>query len=73
VLVIVRRGHRARYKKARTKLSDNLIRDDRAGRKEASSLVVTGGSGNLIVNNWLANGAEIAKESAQAIANFGAR
>jgi hypothetical protein len=34
-----------------SKLADCVIRDDRAARKETPSLAVTGGGGNLIVNN----------------------
>jgi hypothetical protein len=56
-----------------SKLTDCVIRDDRPGRKEAASLVVTGGSGNLIVSNWLINGADIATGSAQVVGNFTGR
>ncbi len=39
-----------------SRIADNLIRDDRPGRKAAPSLVVTGGGGNQVVNNWAVNG-----------------
>ena len=39
-----------------SRIADNMIRDDRAGRKDVPSLVVSGGSGNVVVNNWAVNG-----------------
>ena len=39
-----------------SRVADNMIRDDRPGRKDVPSLAVSGGSGNSVVNNWAVNG-----------------
>jgi Periplasmic copper-binding protein (NosD) len=55
------------------RVADCTIRDDRKGRKDAPSLATVGGGGNVIVNNWLVNGADIAKETARAAGNIEGR
>lgn len=52
-----------------SRVSDCLIRDDRPDRKLGKSLVVTGGKGNVIVNNVFANGIDVEKGTAQVAGN----
>jgi hypothetical protein len=56
-----------------SRVSDCTIRDDRAGRKDAPSLAVIGGGGNVVVNNWLVNGSDIAKGTAHTAGNVEGR
>jgi len=51
-----------------SRVSDCLIRDDRAGAKSAS-LVVTGGQGNMIVNNLLGTAPRLVENAAHAVGN----
>jgi hypothetical protein len=56
-----------------SRVSDCTIRDDRPGRKAAPSLESVGGGGNVIVNNWLVNGAAIDKGTARTAGNVEGR
>lgn len=57
----------------RSRVTGCLIRDDRKNRKPAPSLKVTGGKGNWITANLLANGQEIAAGSARVEGNHDGR
>ncbi|WP_414661790.1 right-handed parallel beta-helix repeat-containing protein [Horticoccus sp. 23ND18S-11] len=52
-----------------TRVSGNMVRDDRKDRTAAPSLRVTGGRGNWITQNLLGQGAEIAAGTATAEGN----
>lgn len=52
----------------KTRVSDCLIRDDRAGAT-SSSLRMTGGQGNMVVNNLLGTAPDISAEAAHASGN----
>ncbi len=47
-----------------------MVRDDRAVKKMTRSLHVTGGRGNWILQNLLANGHEIAAGTAKVEGNY---
>jgi hypothetical protein len=49
-----------------SRLTNSILRDDRAESNRAPALKVTGGSGNVIANNTLDRPAEIARESGTA-------
>lgn len=52
-----------------SRVSDCLIRNDRPGGKDVVSLRVTGGDGNMIVNNLLGHGHSIDRNSAYVAGN----
>ncbi len=52
-----------------SRVSDCLIKNDRAGTKSISMKVI-GGRGNMFVNNWLASGYDIPKDSGLAQGNY---
>lgn len=52
-----------------SRVSDCLIRDDRAEPKPGPSLIVRGGKGNLVVDNVLANGLKVDEGTARLAGN----
>ena len=56
-----------------SRVSGCLIRDDRSDTEDVLSLRVTGGSGNMIVDNFLGNQYSIDKNSAHVAGNHGGR
>jgi hypothetical protein len=52
----------------KSRVSDCLIRDDRPGAK-STSLALTGGTGNMIVNNLLGTAPHIAETAASVAGN----
>ncbi len=56
-----------------TRVSDCVIRDDRATRPPAPSLRVSGGRGNWVLHNLLAHGSEIAPGTAKLEGNYDGR
>jgi polygalacturonase len=56
-----------------SRVSGCLIRDDRPGRQPGRSLVVSGGRGNVIIDNVLANGHEVEPGTAHLAGNHDGR
>ncbi|MDA1276499.1 MAG: right-handed parallel beta-helix repeat-containing protein [Verrucomicrobia bacterium] len=54
-----------------SRVSDCLIRDDSSGNADSQSIRVTGGGGNMIVNNLFGNHVAIDGKSAYAQGNYG--